>query len=237
MTPLILALVALAQTTDIEREAAATILRQIDSLEARLKPTENAQRLAARADPPRDRVLTRVATFWNSELQGVSDWIGRHPEVGWHEFQAVDTLTALLRSYGFQIDTGVAGMPTAFVSRWTSRGGSSGPSLGLIAEYDALRGTQGDFHGDQHNAQSPVAFAAARAVMEYMTQARVPGRIVIYGTPAEEVDPPATGLMWRAGGFKGADIRVRRHPTVEPRRDGRRFGVCCLNIDAVKYTF
>src|SRR5256885_3604325 len=237
MTPLILALVALTQTTDIEREAAATILRQIDSLEARLKPTENAQRLAARADPARDRVLARVATFWSGELQGVSDWIGHHPEVGWHEFQAVDTLTTLLRSYGFQIDTGVAGMPTAFVARWTSPAGASGPTLGLIAEYDALRGTQGDFHGDQHNAQSPVALAAARALMEYMAQARVPGRVIVYGTPAEEVDPPAKYIMWKAGVFKGADILVRSHSTVETRRDRPGFGVCCLNIDAVKYTF
>ncbi len=164
MTPLLLALVlASVQTTDIEREAAANILRRIDSLEARLKPTESAQRLASRNDPARDRVLARVATLWTGELQGVSDWIGRHPEVGWHEFQAVDTLTQLLRSYGFQIDTGVAGMPTAFVARWTSPAGAGGPTLGLIAEYDALRGTQGDFHGDQHNAQSPVAFTTASA--------------------------------------------------------------------------
>ncbi len=165
-----------------------------------------------------------------------TDWIGHHPEVGWHEFQAVDTLTTLLRSYGFQIDT-VAGMPTAFVARWTSPGGANGPTLGLIAEYDALRGTQGDFHGDQHNAQSPVAFAAARALLEYMTQVRVPGRIIVYGTPAEEVDPPAKAILWKAGVFKGADILVRSHSSVETRRDRPGFGVCCLNIDAVKYTF
>src|SRR5260370_89113 len=172
MTPLLLALVVLTQSTDIEREAAAGILRQIDSLEARLKPTENAQRLALRTDAARDRVLARVATVWSSEMQGVSDWIGHHPEVGWHEFQAVDTLTKLLRGYGFQIDTGVAGMPTAFVARWTSpagaTGGAGGPTPGLIAEYDAVRGTQGAFHGDQHNAQRPVAVAAARALLAYM---------------------------------------------------------------------
>src|SRR6266513_3079560 len=236
MTPLLLALALVTQSTDIEREAAAGILRQIDSLEARLKPTENAQRLASRNDPARDRVLARVATAWNSELQGVSDWIGHHPEVGWHEFQAVDTLTTLLRSYGFQIDT-VAGMQTAFVSRWPSPGGASGPTLGLLAEYDALRGTQGDFHGDQHNAQSPVVLAAARGLIEYMTQARVQGHVIVYGTPAEEVDPPAKYIMWKAGVFKGADILVRSHSTVETRRDRPGFGVCCLNIDAVKYTF
>jgi len=226
-----------AQTTDTEREAAAAILRQIDSLETRLRPTETAQRLAARADPARDRLLARVAAVWTGEMQGLSDWIGRHPEVGWHEFQAFDTLTAVLRTYGFTVDTGVAGLPTAFTATWISPAGAAGPTLGLIAEYDALRGTQGDFHGDQHNAQSPVALAAARALIEYMAQARVPGRVIVYGTPAEEVDPPAKYIMWKAGVFKGADILVRSHSTVETRRDRPGFGVCCLNIDAVKYTF
>jgi len=226
-----------AQTTDTEREAAAAILRQIDSLETRLKPTETAQRLAARTDAGRDRLLARVATVWSGEMQGLSDWIGHHPEVGWHEFQAFDTLTAVLKAYGFAVDTGVAGLPTAFTATWTSPAGAAGPTLGLIAEYDALRGTQGDFHGDQHNAQSPVALAAARALMEYMGQARVPGRVIVYGTPAEEVDPPAKYIMWKAGVFKGADILVRSHSTMETRRDRPGFGVCCLNIDAVKYTF
>jgi amidohydrolase len=225
------------QATDTEREAAAAVLRRIDSLEARLKPTEMAQRLAARNDPARDRVLARVTGLWTTELQGVSDWIGHNPEVGWHEFKAVDTLEALLRGYGFQVNAGIAGMQTAFTAIWTSPAGANGPTLGLIAEYDALRGTQGDFHGDQHNAQSPVALAAARALIEHMTQAKVPGRIIVYGTPAEEVDPPAKQILFAAGVFKGADILVRSHSSVETRRDRPGFGVCCLNIDAVKYTF
>jgi amidohydrolase len=228
---------ARAQATDTEREAAAGILRQIDSLEARLRPTETAQRLAQRNDPARDRLLARVAALWSGGLEGLSDWIGHHPEVGWHEFQAFDTLTAVLRGSGFQVDTGVAGLPTAFVATWTSPAGASGPALGLIAEYDALRGTQGDFHGDQHNAQSPVAIAAARALVEYMQDAKVAGRVIVYGTPAEEVDPPAKYIMWKAGVFKGADILVRSHSTTETRRDRPGFGVCCLNIDAVKYTY
>jgi amidohydrolase len=226
-----------AQSTDTEREAAADVVRQIDSLEARLRPTETAQRLAGRADPARDRLLARVATLWSGGLEGLADWIGHHPEVGWHEFQAVDTLIAVLRGYGFQVDTGVAGLPTAFVATWTSPAGAAGPTLGLIAEYDALRGTQGDFHGDQHNAQSPVALAAARALVEYMGGAHVPGRVIVYGTPAEEVDPPAKFIMWKAGVFRGADLLVRSHSTTETRRDRPGFGVCCLNIDAVKYTF
>ncbi len=228
---------AAAQATDTERQAATDILQRIDSLEAALKPTETAQALAGRKDAGRDEVLARVEALWNGSLQDVSDWIGHHPEVGWHEFRSVDTLTAVLRDYGFQVDTGVAGLPTAFVATWTSPAGAGGPTLGLIGEYDALRGTRGDFHGDQHNAQTPVAIAAAKALAEHMEKAKLPGRIVLYGTPAEETDPPAKTIMRNAGVFKGADILIRSHSLDHTQRHRPGFGVCCLNIDAVKYVF
>ena len=170
-------------------------------------------------------------------MQALSDWIGHHPEPGFKEVLAVDTLTKVLRAAGFRVDTGVAGLHTAFVARWDSPAGPNGPTLGLIGEYDALRGTQGDFHGDQHNAQSPVAIAAALALQEYMTEKKVPGRIALYGTPGEEVDPPAKAIMWKAGVFKGADILVRSHSTTQTTRGRAGFGVCCLNINSVKYVF
>jgi amidohydrolase len=226
-----------AQTTPTEEAASVAIRARIDSLETRLQPTKTAEQLAARRDAGRDAILARVEGLWSSELEQLSDWIGHHPEVGWHEFQAVDTLTAVLRSAGFEVTTGVADLPTAFVATWTSPAGAGGPTLGLIAEYDALRGTQGNFHGDQHNAQSPVAIAAARALIEQMARAKLPGRVIVYGTPAEEVDPPAKYIMWKAGVFTGADILVRSHSLDETRRSRPGFGVCCLNIDAVKYVF
>jgi metal-dependent amidase/aminoacylase/carboxypeptidase family protein len=82
-----------------------------------------------------------------------------------------------------------------------------------------------------------VVIAAARALAEHMARARVPGRVIVYGTPAEEVDPPAKYILWRAGVFRGADILVRSHSGQATSRDRPGFGVCCLNIDAVKYTF
>lgn len=200
-----------AQSTDTEQEAAADVVKQIDALELRLDPTGTAQRLAARKDTARDKLFASVEALWAGGMQDLSDWIGHHPEVGWHEFQATDTLIALLKGYGFAVDTAVAGLPTAFTATWVSPAGAGGPTLGLIGEYDALRGTQGDFHGDQHNAQTPVAIAAAKALAEYMAEAKVPGRVILYGTPAEEVDPPAKYIMWKAGVFKGADILVRSH--------------------------
>lgn len=51
---------ASAQSTPTEREAAAGILRQIDSLQAKIEPTAQAQRLVAAVCAERDRLLARV---------------------------------------------------------------------------------------------------------------------------------------------------------------------------------
>ena len=34
-------------------------------------------------------------------------------------------------------------------------------NLGIVVEYDALRGTVRDYHGDQHSTQGPIGLAAA----------------------------------------------------------------------------
>ena len=230
---------ARAQSTPTERQAAKAVLESIDHLQTQLAPARTAERLATRADVERDRVLQRVEQYWKGGgMEALSDWIGHHPEVGFKEFKSVDTLTKVLRAAGFRVETGVASLPTAFVATWDSPAGTNGPTLGLIGEYDALRGTQGDFHGDQHNAQTPVAIAAARAVMDFMTERRVPGRVKIFGTPAEEVGPPTKTMMQKAGLFQGTAILVRSHGTGGGTSRARAgFGVCCLNINELKYVF
>jgi amidohydrolase len=227
---------AFGQTTLTERQAAKAVLDSIAQLQTRIAPSRLAQSLAARSDAERDRVLQRTADYW-SGLQGLSDWIGHNPEVGFKEFKAVDTLVKVLRSVGFTVETPVAGLQTAFVATWNSPAGTNGPTLGLIGEYDALRGTQGAFHGDQHNAQTPVAIAAARALMDYMRDKHVQGRIKLFGTPAEEVGPPTKTIMQKAGLFQGTDILVRSHSLTQTSHGQAGFGVCCLNINEVKYVF
>ena len=106
----------LAQPTPTERTAAGSVLATIDSLQTALGPSRMAERLAQAKDAERDRLLARVAALWDSEFQGLSDWIGKHPEVGWKEVRAVDTLTRLLRQNGFAVESGVAGLATAFVA-------------------------------------------------------------------------------------------------------------------------
>lgn len=226
-----------AQTTATERAAAADVLTRIEALQERLDPAGMAERLVGDDDPARTTVMDDAARYWDAEMQDLSDWIAAHPEVGWEEHQAVDTLTRVLRARGWEVEAPVAGLETAFVASWDSPAGAEGIVLGLIGEYDALRDIDGPFHGDQHNAQSPVAFAAAFSLRDYMERENVPGGIRIYGTPAEEVGPPAKTIMHDAGVFDEADILVRSHSSTQTSRARAGFGVCCLNINEVKYTF
>jgi amidohydrolase len=145
-------------------------------------------------------------------------------------------LADYLKAHGFEITMGAGGLETAFVGRY--RGNNGAPALGVILEYDALRGTERTFHGDQHSAQGPIGIAAAVAMAEYLAKTRSPGSVVVFGTPGEEMMPPsAKAEMFKAGVFDVTDILVRSHSSPATTRPAPGFGTCCLNIDGVKYTF
>ena len=234
-TLLVLVGVAAAQETETERQAGRDVVRQIQQLDQSLNVPQLVARLTA-ADKGRDQVLARVKQLMDTELLPLSDWITQHPEIGFQEAQAVEKLTAYLQAHDFEVTKGVAGLPTAFIAKY--RRGTPGPNLGVIVEYDALRGTKGAFHGDQHSAQGPVGLATAIAMAEFLTRTHTPGTVTVYGTPGEEMMPPeAKTVMFDAGVFKGADIIVRSHSMNATRRAAPGFGTCCMNIDGVKYTF
>jgi amidohydrolase len=145
-------------------------------------------------------------------------------------------LKEYLEQHGFDVKVDAGGLATAFVARYKNNNGA--PHLGVIVEYDALRGTMKAFHGDQHSAQGPVGIAAAVAIAEWLTRTKTPGSITVFGTPGEEMMPPnAKTVMHQAHVFDGTDVIVRSHSTSSTSRPAPGFGTCCMNIDGVKYTF
>ncbi len=62
--------------------------------------------------------------------------IWANPELGFLENNSSGLLQQHLRENGFTVETGVAGMPTAFVATY----GSGSPVIGFLAEFDALPG-------------------------------------------------------------------------------------------------
>lgn len=225
----------LAQETPTEREAAREVLAKLAALERSLDVPRLVETLTG-PNPARDAVAERARALMDAELLALSDDICTHPEVGYQETRSVQKLVEALGRHGFDVQTGAGGFPTAFVARY--KGASGPPHLGVIVEYDALRGTQGPFHGDQHCAQGPVGIAAAVAIAEYLTRTKTPGSVTVFGTPAEELlDPSAKTVMHRAGVFAGMDVIVRSHASTQTSRPAPGFGTCCLNIDGVRYTF
>ena len=224
-----------AQETPTEREAARDVLRKMAVLEQSIDAPGFAARLTA-TNPTRDAVVARARQLMESELLTLGDDITRNPEVGFVETKTVQQLTDYLKAHDFDVTMGVAKLPTAFVAKYRKNAGA--PNLGVILEYDALRGTKGPFHGDQHSTQGPIGIAVAVAMAEYLSSHHVPGSVTVYGTPGEEMMPPnAKTDMFEAGVFSGADILVRSHSSSATSRPAPGFGTCCMNIDGTKYTF
>ncbi|HEY7232679.1 MAG TPA: peptidase dimerization domain-containing protein [Gemmatimonadaceae bacterium] len=226
---------ARSQETPTERDAARSVVHQLDSLERSLNVASMVARLTG-PNAPRDAVAARAKELMDKELLALGDDITRHPEIGFEETRSVGLLVDYLRKHDFDVKMGVGDLKTAFVARYTKSSGS--PNLGIITEYDALRGTKGAFHGDQHSTQGPIGIAAAVAVAEYLARTKTPGTVVVFGTPGEEMMPPnAKTVMYDAGVFNGMDVLVRSHSTSVTTRPAPGFGTCCMNIDGVKYTF
>src|SRR5207249_1837189 len=152
---------AAAQETPTEREAARAVVQKMDSVERILNVPALVARLTA-PNVPRDAVAARAKELMAAELLALGDDITRHPEVGFVEPRSVQLLTEYLKKHDFDVQLGAGGLKTAFVAKYMKSSGA--PNLGVIVEYDALRGTKGAFHGDQHSTQGPIGIAAAVAI-------------------------------------------------------------------------
>src|SRR5438105_7523876 len=126
---------AVAQETPTERDAARSVLGQLDDLERSLNVSALVSRLAG-PNAARDAVAARAKALMDSELLALGDDITRHPEIGFEEKRSVQLLTDYLRKHDFDVRMGTAAsLPTAFVARYNKS--TPGPTLGIILEYDA----------------------------------------------------------------------------------------------------
>jgi len=194
----------------------------------------------------RDKGTARIASKgfeWiekhKEELTALSDEIWSYAELGLHEDKSARALESFLEKNGFSIQTGVAGMPTAFVATW----GSGHPAIGFLGEYDALPGVSqkaspvreeivpgGSGHGCGHNLLGVGALAGAIALKEEMSSAKLPGTIKYFGCPAEE-NFSGKAFMAREGLFEGLDACLTWHPgPMNIVRGGSSLAVKSMNV-------
>ncbi len=153
-------------------------------------------------------------------LQTLASRVWDYAELGLLEFRSSRLLAETLAGRGFSVQTGVAGMATAFMASF----GSGGPVIALLGEFDALPGLSQQItpvrtpgvegapgHGCGHNLLGVGALGAALALARRMEADGLGGTVRFYGCPAEEtVDGKAH--MAKAGLFDDVDIVITWHP-------------------------
>jgi len=147
--------------------------------------------LVAAVDANKDCLLRIAAELYHN------------PEVGLQEFNAAELLAGTLEQADFNVERGIASLPTAFRGQW----GDEGPAVAIIAEMDALP-VMG--HACGHNVIAGAAIGAALALRQSMPPHL--GRVLVLGTPAEEIGIGKIALI-EAGFFSGIDCAMMVHPS------------------------
>src|ERR1700761_5614248 len=150
----------------------------------------------------------------------LSDAIFSYSEIGFQEVKTIALVTKELTAAGFKVQTGVAGMPTAYMATY----GSGSPVIGIMSDYDCIPGASqkpgvlvhdpivpgAPGHGEGHNTHQPTLIAAATAIKQLKDRYHLPGTLIVYGGPAEEL-LGSRGYMVNAGLFKGVDAMMDIH--------------------------
>ena len=139
------------------------------------------------------------------ELEGLSHRIHDNPELAFREEHAHAWLTEFLEKHGARVERGVGGFPTAF--RATIPGAGPGPTIAIMAEYDALPGIG---HACGHNVIATAGVGAGAALAVALGTLPFAGTIQVIGTPAEEGGAGKVKLM-DGGAFRGVDAAMMIH--------------------------
>jgi amidohydrolase len=138
-------------------------------------------------------------------LFDLSKDVHAHPELNYEEYYSSDALAGFLERNGLAVERGIGGMETAFRATIPG-GGGGGPTIAVLAEYDALPEIG---HGCGHNLIAMAAMGAALGLQA--TAQDLPGRVVVIGTPAEEGGGGKIRLL-EAGVFDSVDATLSSHP-------------------------
>ena len=176
---------------------------------------------AAELSPANQAKLIGNVEAYAARMAEVALKIWSLPELGYQETKTTALLQDELKAAGFRVETGIAGIPTAFLAR---AGTNDGAVIASLAEMDSLPGLsqaatperkpiadQISGHGCGHHLFGSAAVAAAIAVKNWLEETGTRAQVRVYGTPAEEGGGGKV-YMVRAGLFKDVDATVYFHP-------------------------
>lgn len=167
------------------------------------------------------QTICSISAEKENVIAEINQAVWDYAEYGYQEVRSAGKIVETLRKEGFEVEEGIAGIPTAFVGRY----GSGKPVIGILAEYDALPALSqkaGEAvpcplegkkygHGCGHSALGAGAAGAAIIVKEYLKEHQGSGTVEIYGCPAEETGF-GKSFMVKEGCFEHLDMAFSWHP-------------------------
>ncbi|KAG9522416.1 hypothetical protein KCU93_g7071, partial [Aureobasidium melanogenum] len=195
--------------------------------------TEDDYVLISTPDPP--TTSTAPSSSAPSHLDTISTYIDhlspglRHlsllihdnPELNYEEYKAYASLVKFFKGLdGWEVEERACGIDTAFIAVFdnkktkTEKDGSEGEVVSFNAEYDALPGIG---HACGHNLIAIASISAALATKHMMQRHNIAGKVVLFGTPAEEGGGGKIKLL-NAGAYTKHNIGVSliSHPGITP---------------------
>jgi len=160
----------------------------------------------------------------DKNLHNISMKIFNFKELSGEEYKSSALLKEELTRLGFKV-SGDLPVPADLVKggiaktsfRAEMEGKGIGPTITLMLEYDALP----NGHSCGHNLIASSGLAAAAGLAAVMKN--TPGRLLVIGTPAEEIGSSGVGkvALLEGGHFKGSDIVLITHGGDRWNADGR----------------
>lgn len=155
-------------------------------------------------------------------VQEIIDMLFSFGELGMQEFETQRYLTGLLEENGFDIELGVAGMPSAWTARWSN--GTGEPVIAMGSDVDGIPQSNqkpgvsyrdaivsmAPGHGEGHNSGQAVNIVGALAAKEIMERENIDGTLLIWPGVAEE-QVASKAFFVREGVFDGVDVNLFTH--------------------------
>ena len=147
----------------------------------------------------------------STQLLELCRFVWHNPELGMHEERARDAQVKLLKAFGFEVKTPFAGLETAYLAER----GEGTPVFAFAAEYDALPNIG---HACGHNLICTAAVAAGTAAAEYLARHKLPGKVLVMGTPGEESCGGKVRML-QQNCLDGVDACMMVHPSFRSTPD------------------
>ena len=146
--------------------------------------------------------ISRAIDNYRDKVVALSHDIHEHPELKFEEHFASDLLSKAATELGLEVERKVGGLKTAFRAEF----GGKGPTVAILAEYDALP----NGHSCGHNL---IAGAALGAVAGLKSIAGKSARANCFSRHAGRGRRRRENYPDRKGALRGVDAAMMAHPT------------------------